>query len=382
MKFLSAAFATTALFAATSFSRPAPAPASRATPAKIQVAILLDVSGSMQGLIEQAKAQLWNMVTTLGKAQCTDNTTPQVELALYEYGRPADGADKGYIKQLSPFTRDLDAVSQILFSLHTDGGDEYCGQVIYTSIDQLSWDASNDNYKVIFIAGNEDFLQGTLHYTKACTKAKEKGVIVNTIYCGPYQQGIAEHWNLGGECGSGSFTNINQNATENDIPTPYDTTLIVLNTKLNGTYVAYGNAGVDFKARQMQMDEANFAYNTKVAAKRVEAKARGNVYNNAGWDLVDGYISDSTHFVSKLDRKTLPDSLKSIPDEKLKIVIREKAAERSAIQRQILEVNNNRTKFIAEQKARDAVRNNEKTLESEVEKIIKEQVQRFNMKIE
>ena len=28
---------------------------------KIQVAILLDVSGSMEGLIEQAKAQLWNM---------------------------------------------------------------------------------------------------------------------------------------------------------------------------------------------------------------------------------------------------------------------------------------------------------------------------------
>mgnify|MGYP003492397680 FL=1 len=28
---------------------------------KIQAAILLDVSGSMDGLIEQAKAQLWNM---------------------------------------------------------------------------------------------------------------------------------------------------------------------------------------------------------------------------------------------------------------------------------------------------------------------------------
>ena len=45
---------------------------------KIQVAILLDVSGSMEGLIEQAKAQLWNMVSVMGKAQCNNNTSPQI----------------------------------------------------------------------------------------------------------------------------------------------------------------------------------------------------------------------------------------------------------------------------------------------------------------
>ena len=34
---------------------------------KIQAAILLDVSNSMDGLIAQAKAQLWNMVSVMGK---------------------------------------------------------------------------------------------------------------------------------------------------------------------------------------------------------------------------------------------------------------------------------------------------------------------------
>src|SRR5215217_2249683 len=53
---------------------------------KIQAAILLDVSNSMDGLIEQAKAQLWNMVSVMGKAKC-DNMAPQIEIALYEYGR-------------------------------------------------------------------------------------------------------------------------------------------------------------------------------------------------------------------------------------------------------------------------------------------------------
>jgi len=72
--------------------------------------------------------------------------------------------------------------------------------VIFSSLKELNWDASQNNYKVIFIAGNEDFLQGDVVYTKACAEAKSKGVIVNTIYCGDRMQGIREHWNLNAEC--------------------------------------------------------------------------------------------------------------------------------------------------------------------------------------
>jgi hypothetical protein len=172
---------------------------------KIQTAILLDVSNSMDGLIEQAKAQLWTMVNVMGKAKC-NGETPQIEIALYEYGRDNNDSKKGYVKQVSPFTSDLDKLSQDLFSLTTNGGKEYCGYVIHTSLNELNWDQSSSNYKVIFISGNEDFLQGNISYTLACTEAKNKGVIVNTIYCGDRLQGIKEHWNLLGECGNGSFT--------------------------------------------------------------------------------------------------------------------------------------------------------------------------------
>lgn len=348
---------------------------------KIQVAILLDVSGSMNGLIEQAKAQLWNMVNTLGKAKCDDNTIPKMELALYEYGRPSNGAEKGFIKQLSPFTSDLDEVSKLLFSLNTSGGDEYCGQVIYTSLDELKWNSGNDSYKVIFIAGNEDFLQGTLHYTQACGKAKEKGIVVNTIYCGSYEMGIKEHWNLLGECGNGSFTNINHNARENDIPTPYDSLLIVLNNKLNATYIGYGALGVANQAKQVSVDKANFRMSKEVTAKRVAAKAQGNVYNNAGWDMVDAYRADST-FITKMDKTTLPDSLRNKSATELKYIVEQKNQERSAIQKEILLVNNNRSQYITAEKAKVNNGAQEKTLETEVEKTIRKQVLRNNMKID
>eukprot|EP01035_Chromulina_nebulosa_P009715 gene9715-13101_t len=83
---------------------------------RIQVAILLDVSGSMNGLIEQAKTQLWSMVEILGKANC-NGIKPNIEIALYDYGTPENKEGKNFIRQISPFTSDLDSLSASLFSL-------------------------------------------------------------------------------------------------------------------------------------------------------------------------------------------------------------------------------------------------------------------------
>src|SRR6185503_12735108 len=108
------------------------------------------------------------------------------------------------------------------------------------------------------------------------------------IYCGPKMQGINEHWNLGAECGTGSFTNINQDAKEFDIPTPYDTSLITLNSKLNSTYVYYGSGGMTGYGTQARMDMENAKLSQTSQAKRVAVKGNAKLYDNRSWDLVDG----------------------------------------------------------------------------------------------
>jgi len=348
---------------------------------KIQAAILLDVSNSMDGLIEQAKAQLWTMVNVMGKTKC-NGETPQIEIALYEYGRDNNDAKKGYIKQVSPFTSDLDDLSQKLFQLTTNGGDEYCGHVIHTSLNELNWDTASSNYKVIFISGNEDFLQGSISYTLACTEAKKKGVIVNTIYCGDRLQGIKEHWNLLGECGNGNFTNINSDATPEDIPTPYDSTLITLNEKLNGTYLSYGYMGSNKKELQGAMDAANSSINSYAGVNRAVSKSSPKTYNNSSWDLVDAKAEDNK-ILEKIDLKTLPDSLQKKSRPELEVIVNQKSAERAGIQKEMQDISKKREAYIANEKINKAkAANHSQTLESEVEKIIREQAKRFNMKIE
>ncbi|MEO0733043.1 MAG: hypothetical protein AAFZ52_09420, partial [Bacteroidota bacterium] len=117
-------------------TEPDPAPAaaptavgSSAAKNKIQIAFLLDTSSSMDGLIDQAKARLWNILNELLKAE-RDGETPDIEVALYQYGNSGLLPEKGYIQQITPLTTDVDLFSDKLFGLTTGGGDEYCGQVV------------------------------------------------------------------------------------------------------------------------------------------------------------------------------------------------------------------------------------------------------------
>lgn len=347
--------------------------------AKIQVAILLDVSNSMDGLIDQAKAQLWNMVNVMGNVRC-DGMQPQFELALYEYGRTDNMETNGYVKQLHPFTSNLDAVSSTLFGLKTYGGDEYCPQVIVQSADQLQWENGGDAYKVIFIAGNESFRQGALPWTTACEKAKQKGVIINTIYCGSRDMGLQEHWSLGAECGNGNYTNINPDAKLEEIDTPYDSVLFVLNDKLNKTYISYGAGGESAAAMQSDVDSKNYTFNKAAAAKRVEVKSKKELYRNEEWDMVDAQEMDKD-FVKKMDKQSLPPALRNKSDKEIEAYLKVKQNERGDIQRKIAETSVKRNAYINIERAKGKTGSAEKTLEMEIEKIIREQIKKYRMEI-
>ena len=105
---------------------------------KIQVALLLDTSNSMDGLIEQAKSRLWNIINTLTTLKY-DGKEPQIEIALYEYGNDGLSRANDFIRQVAPLTTDLDLISEKLFALRTNGGSEYCGAVIQNAVKSLKW---------------------------------------------------------------------------------------------------------------------------------------------------------------------------------------------------------------------------------------------------
>src|SRR5688572_26515942 len=142
---------------------------------KVQIAILLDNSGSMGGLINQARTEIWKVVNEFATAK-QRGVRPRLEIALYEYG---DG-----VRRLQPFTTELDRVSEKLFGIGVRGGDEHCGQVIQAATNELEWSGDPDDLKLIYIAGNEPFTQGPVKPAVAIEAAKRKGITVNPIHCG------------------------------------------------------------------------------------------------------------------------------------------------------------------------------------------------------
>jgi len=125
--------------------------ATAATDELIQMAILLDTSSSMEGLIDQAKSQLWKIVNELALAK-KNGKSPRLEVALYEYGKSSIPSGEGYLRMISPLTGDLDKISEELFKLRTNGGSEYCGMVIDNAARDLSWSGSNNILKVIYLS--------------------------------------------------------------------------------------------------------------------------------------------------------------------------------------------------------------------------------------
>jgi hypothetical protein len=119
-----------------------------------------------------------------------------------------------------------------------------------------------------------------------------------------------------------------------DIPTPYDSTLLVLNNRLNATYIAYGAQGQYRANMQKEVDEANATLGNGMAAQRAAAKSMSNAYNNESWDLVDAVKSDKD-IINKLDKKTLPDNLKNKSTKDLLLYVEQKQADRSAIQKEM-----------------------------------------------
>jgi hypothetical protein len=311
----------------------------------IMLALLLDTSNSMDGLIDQAKSQLWKIVNELAAAKCGDGSRPNIKIALYEYGNDNLAASEGYIRQVNGLTDDLDLISEKLFALSTNGGAEFCGYVIKTSLSQLAWSASKADLKLIFIAGNEPFTQGGVPFREACALAKEKGVVVNTIFCGNYNEGLRTDWKSGADITGGTYMSIEQDRKTVYVPTPYDDKIDAMNDRLNSTYVYYGASGAYKKENQLYQDKNAESYSKENKVERAVSKS-SHAYKNSSWDLVDA-SKDNEKVLSELKAEDLPKEMKGMTVEQRKAYVKQKSEERKSIQLEIQSLNKKRQEYIA-----------------------------------
>lgn len=310
---------------------------------KIQVALLLDTSNSMDGLIEQAKSRLWNIINTLTTLKY-EGKEPQIEIALYEYGNDGLSSANDFIRQVAPLTTDLDLISEKLFALRTNGGSEYCGAVIQNAVKSLKWNDGNADMKLIYIAGNEPFNQGPINYKEAISNALNNKIYVNTILCGSGSYDESQGWKDGASRGQGKFFVINSDKVLSYIDTPYDRDIDKLNHQLNDTYIGYGKKGKEKKIMQTTQDNNAESKGMANKVERAVSKSKG-VYKNAEWDIVDKY-KDNPSAIQTMESEELPEELKGKSAAQTAEFIQHKSKERDEINLKIKDLSIKRQAFI------------------------------------
>ncbi len=213
------------------------APAEKSKP--IDVAICLDTSNSMDGLIDSAKRKLWAIVNDLAKIE----PAPVLRVALYSYGNNDYDPKNGWVRKDVDLTTDLDEIYKKLNALRTHGGTEYVARVTRDAIAELKWSEDKDALRIVFVCGNEPANQDKeVLLESVASIAKGKGILINTIYAGPSSHPEAVGWKEYAVAAGGRYANIDQdrNATAAVMKTPFDDEIQKLGVKINTTYCWYG----------------------------------------------------------------------------------------------------------------------------------------------
>jgi Mg-chelatase subunit ChlD len=332
----------------------------------IDLAICLDTSGSMNGLIDSCRQKIWAIINDLALAK----PTPRLRVALLSYGNDGYAKDAGWVRLDTGFTDDLDRVSQQLFALRTGGGTELVGRVMQAALARLDWSKDSKALRIMIVAGNESADQDKeVSFRLMCRRAIGRDIMVNPIYC-TRSENVAHEWKEIARLTDGHYAAIDQNRGTVTIATPFDGKLKSLSGTLNTTYIAFaGKQGREGRLNQEAQDRNAAGLNADAAVLRSTAKAQVLYY--CSWCLVDTTRNKAVK-LEDIKLEDLPENMRKMTMEQRKGYVDGMYTKRVAIQKQIKELNAKRNVFIAA----DMAKRNQKddnSFDAAVRRAIREQ---------
>ncbi len=308
---------------------------------RIEVAFVLDTTGSMSGLIEGAKQKIWSIANEMASGQ----PAPEIRVGLLGY---RDRGDR-YVTRFFDLTADLDAVYAELSAFRAEGGGdtpESVNQALNEAVTRMSWSRGSQVYKVVFLVGDApphmDY-PNDVPYSKTVRMAAAEDIVINTVQCGTLAS-TTPIWQEIALAGRGQFAAIQQNGAMVAMTTPMDEELVRLNRELAGTVVAYG----DKKAQEEVRDKVRRSLSAPapVAASRLAFMEKtGGRVTSGDSDLVDA-VKEGRVDAAKLEPEALPEEMKEMNADEREAFVKDKLAQRGEIQRQISELNHQRDDYV------------------------------------
>src|SRR6201990_1293673 len=148
----------------------------------VEVAFVLDTTGSMGPLIEGAKRKIWSIATAIVDA----NPAAEIRMGLVAY---RDVGDE-YVTKTFDLTTDIQDLYAKLLELKAHGGGDWpesVNEALDVAVNKLQWTPSSDTRRIVFLVGDApphmDYAQDT-KYPTTLAVARQKDIIVNAVLAG------------------------------------------------------------------------------------------------------------------------------------------------------------------------------------------------------
>lgn len=308
---------------------------------RVEIAFVLDTTGSMGGLIEGAKRRIWSIARRIGEGR----PRPDLHIALVGYRDVGDA----YVTQVHPFTADMDEVYRSLSSFRAEGGGdtpEHVAAALGAAVSGLQWSGPRA-LRVVILVGDApphiDYQDGD--YRRHVAEARRRGILVDAIQCGG-DAATATFWREIASTGGGHYAQIDSQGGMNAQVTPYDAELARLGAALSETAVISGDAPK--RAAAARKMEARAAMPAAVAVEASGYLAGAD--NLAEGDLVDRPVAAQR---AELKQNRAPALAGKTEAESLAYLAGQKAR-RAQLQSEIVALQKKRDAVLAASAEKDA----------------------------
>lgn len=295
---------------------------------QIDLVFCIDLSGSTNGLIDDVRDNMWEIINQVN----TYRPLPNLRLGVVAFSRPSFGKENGYVKILSPLTNNFEGVAFEMAKLKPsiEKGDQLVGMALKTATQGMDWTADANALKVIFLIGNGHVNLDGMKYKESYDFAVQKKIIVNTVYCQSpnYKNEIAGWREISRNTGGLLYTMMVHKRNLVSITTSETEKLHELGKQFFQTYLYYGKSGKEIYKMEELIDKtaiiaSEMSYQSRLFYKMSELYQ--SKQNN--WDLVD-YLRATNSDFTELDYESLPDTLKKYSPPQLRKLIMAKKDER------------------------------------------------------
>lgn len=318
----------------------------------VEVAFVLDTTGSMADLIEGAKRKIWSIANTV----IDIHPNADVRMALIAYRDYGDN----YVVRTYDMSSDIQGLYGHLLKFRAAGGGdtpEAVNEALAASVGDLEWSNQQAAHRMVFLVGDApphmDYPDGP-KYPEVIDEARALGIVVHAVQAGNSRQ-TRNIWSDIAFRGGGDYIPIPQDGGQiTDYQTPYDDEILQLQRMLDKTVVPYGNQRIQNEVRKKLRSRKAMAPsvsvdNSKFYSKR---KSRREVVTGAG-DIVAA-IRNNDVSMEEIDEQELPTDMRSLSKQERKVMIDGKIAERRKLEAKMAELVKKHDAFTKEARERSA----------------------------